>query len=128
TSHPVRRELRRPGPTDTPPLNVQYFAIAFDYDGTLAAGGRVSDRTVHALEQLRRSGRKLILVSGRQLDDLFDVFPAVTLFDAIVAENGGVLYDGSTRITEALADPPSDEFVTELRRQDIAPLSVGRVI
>jgi len=107
---------------------VQYFAIAFDYDGTLAAGGLVSDRTVRALEQLRRSGRKLILVSGRQLDDLFDVFPAVTLFDAIVAENGGVLYDGSTRNTVALADPPSDEFVTELRRQDVSPLSVGRVI
>jgi len=107
---------------------VQYFAIAFDYDGTLAADGRVSNRTVRALEQLRRSGRKLILVSGRQLDDLFDVFPAVTLFDAIVAENGGVLYDSSTRNTEALADPPSDEFVTELRRQDITPLSVGRVI
>ena len=107
---------------------MQYFAIAFDYDGTLAADGRVSNRTVRALEQLRRSGRKLILVSGRQLDDLFDVFPAVTLFDAIVAENGGVLYDSSTRNTEALADPPSDEFVTELRRQDITPLSVGRVI
>ena len=107
---------------------MQYFAIAFDYDGTLAAGGLVSDRTVRALEQLRRSGRKLILVSGRQLDDLFDVFPAVTLFDAIVAENGGVLYDGSTRNTVALADPPSDEFVTELRRQDVSPLSVGRVI
>jgi len=107
---------------------VQYFAIAFDYDGTLAAGGRVSDRTVRALEEVRRTGRKLILVSGRQLDDLFDVFPAVTLFDAIVAENGGVLYDGSTRNTEALADPPSDDFVAELRRQGIKPLSVGRVI
>jgi HAD superfamily hydrolase (TIGR01484 family) len=107
---------------------VQYFATAFDYDGTLATGGRVSDRTVRALEEVRRTGRKLILVSGRQLDDLFDVFPAVTLFDAIVAENGGVLYDGSTRNTEALADPPSDDFVAELRRQGIKPLSVGRVI
>jgi HAD superfamily hydrolase (TIGR01484 family) len=107
---------------------VQYFAIAFDYDGTLATNGRVSDRTVHALEELRRTGRKLIIVSGRQLDDLFDVFPAITLFDAIVAENGGVLYDASTRNTEALADPPPDEFVTELRRQGVTPLSVGRVI
>lgn len=107
---------------------MQYFATAFDYDGTLATGGRVSDRTVRALEEVRRTGRKLILVSGRQLDDLFDVFPAVTLFDAIVAENGGVLYDGSTRNTEALADPPSDDFVAELRRQGIKPLSVGRVI
>jgi hydroxymethylpyrimidine pyrophosphatase-like HAD family hydrolase len=107
---------------------VQYFAIAFDYDGTLATGGRVGESTVHALEELRRSGRKLILVSGRQLDDLFVVFPAVTLFDAIVAENGGVLYDVSARATEALGDPPSDDFLTELRRHGVTPLSVGQVI
>ena len=107
---------------------MQYFATAFDYDGTLATGGRVSSGTVQALEELRRTGRKLILVSGRQLDDLFDVFPAINLFDAIVAENGGVLYDGSTRNTEVLGDPPSDDFVAELRGRGITPLSVGRVI
>jgi hydroxymethylpyrimidine pyrophosphatase-like HAD family hydrolase len=107
---------------------VQYFAVACDYDETLAEHGRVSDRTVHALEELRRTGRKLILVSGRQLDDLFEVFPSIRLFNAIVAENGGVLHDASTGNTESLADPPSDDFVTELRRQGVTPLSVGRVI
>lgn len=107
---------------------MQYFAVACDYDGTIAEHGRVSDRTVLALEALRRSGRKLILVSGRQLDDLFETFPAIKVFDAIVAENGGVLHDISSGTTETLAGAPPATFVAELQRQAVSPLSVGRVI
>ena len=49
---------------------MRYLALATDYDGTLAADGRVAGDTVAALERLRASGRKLILVTGRELDDL----------------------------------------------------------
>ena len=71
---------------------MRYLAIACDYDGTLAKDGQVDESTVAALKRLRDSGRKLIMVSGRQLEDLFAVFPYTDLFDSIVAENGAVLY------------------------------------
>jgi len=45
---------------------------------------------VDALERFRKSGRKLILVTGRELEDLESVFPRLELFDRVVAENGAV--------------------------------------
>src|SRR5262245_39741382 len=107
---------------------MQYFAVACDYDGTLAEHGLVSESTVHALEALRGTGRKLILITGRQLDDLIDVFPGVSLFDSVVAENGAVFYEPHTRNVEMLADPPPEDLVTDLRERGVEPLSVGHVI
>lgn len=107
---------------------MRYFALACDYDGTLAHHGRVTAPARGALDRLRVSGRKLVMVTGRELDDLMRVFPDVHLFDRIVAENGGVLYDPSTRETHALAAPPPVDFVRELERRKLSPLSVGRVI
>jgi HAD superfamily hydrolase (TIGR01484 family) len=107
---------------------VRYFALVCDYDGTIASEGRVDDQTHQALERLRASGRKLLLVTGRELDDLMATFPHLHLFDRIVAENGALVYAPDTRETELLADAPSEEFVQELRRRGVAPLSVGRVI
>ena len=43
------------------------------------------------LERLADSGRKLLLVTGRKLDDLLKVLPQVELFDQVVAENGRLL-------------------------------------
>ena len=77
---------------------MRYLALASDYDGTLASDGRVDDITVAALERVRATDRKLILVSGRILADLKRVLPRIDLFDVVVAENGAVLYqpgDGS---------------------------------
>lgn len=53
---------------------MRYFVLATDYDGTLATDGRVSDETIAALKRLRLSGRKLILVTGRELEDLQRAF------------------------------------------------------
>jgi HAD superfamily hydrolase (TIGR01484 family) len=107
---------------------MRYFALACDYDGTLAEHGHVTDATVAALERLRGSGRKLLLVSGRQLDDLSAIFPQIHLFDAVVAENGAVLYDAVTRDAQSLVNPPPEELVQELRRRGVDPLSTGRAI
>jgi len=52
-----------------------FMALASDYDGTLAEDGRVAPATLEALDLLRQSGRKLILVTGRELPDLQEVFP-----------------------------------------------------
>jgi HAD superfamily hydrolase (TIGR01484 family) len=107
---------------------MRYAVLACDYDGTLAHHGHVDDSTLAALKRLRASGRKLLMVTGRELDDLMRVFQDVELFDQIVAENGGLLYDPRTREVQALAEPPPDDFVRELRQRGVAPLSVGRVI
>ena len=107
---------------------MRYFCVACDYDGTLAEHGRVSQRTVDALKRLRGTGRKLILASGRQLDDLISVFPDIPLFECVVAENGGLLYHVPTATATVLAEAPSAELIDELRRRDVQPLSVGQAI
>ena len=56
-----------------------------------------------ALRRLKESGRKLILVSGRQLPELQQVFPAHEIFDVIVAENGALMWVSQTKAETLLA-------------------------
>ena len=107
---------------------MHYLILATDYDGTLATNGKVSAATLNALKQFQKSGRKLILVTGRQLEDLFQVFPEASLFDCVIVENGAVLYYPETREELLLGSLPPDAFVEALRSQKIDPLSVGKVI
>jgi hydroxymethylpyrimidine pyrophosphatase-like HAD family hydrolase len=107
---------------------MRYFALASDYDGTLATEGQVYQETLDALQQLRESGRKLILVTGRHLDDICQIFPQVDWFDCIVAENGALLYYPATREEQALGDRPPDTFIEALKEKQVQPLGVGRVI
>src|SRR5689334_14001728 len=107
---------------------MRYLALACDYDGTLARDGHVDEPTVDALERLLASGRKLLLVTGRELPELQDVFPHLDLFDRVVAENGALLFTPSTGEEKPLAEPPPQVFVDELRRRQVQPLALGRVI
>ena len=107
---------------------MRYLALAVDYDGTLASGGVVAAPVVHALERLKQSGRKLLLVTGREMDEIVEIFPELYLFDQVVAENGAILYRPQDRSEKYLAARPPQKFVAELRRRNISPLSVGRVI
>jgi hydroxymethylpyrimidine pyrophosphatase-like HAD family hydrolase len=107
---------------------MRYLALASDYDGTLASVGVVDAPTLAALERLRASGRKLILVTGRELDDLCRVFPHITLFDLVVAENGALLYWPTTRAEQVLGECPPEAFITALQQRGVVPLSCGRVI
>jgi len=107
---------------------MRYHALACDYDGTIAWDGEVRENTILALEEIRKSGRKLILVTGRELDDLIKVFPRIDLFDRVVAENGALLYRPATREERLLAQRPPDEFWQELIKRGVERVSVGRVI
>jgi HAD superfamily hydrolase (TIGR01484 family) len=107
---------------------LRYHVLACDYDGTLATHGRVDDATLSAMDRLRASRRKLILVTGRRVPDLMEVFPRVELFDRVVAENGAVLYRPADRSERTLAEPPPESFVAALQRRQVSPLAVGRVI
>ncbi|ACZ91471.1 HAD-IIB family hydrolase [Streptosporangium roseum] len=110
---------------------MRYHAVACDYDGTLAADGHVDDGTVAALERLVRSGRRLLLVTGRQIDELRRDFGRLDLFDRIVAENGAVLYrprEPAEQATSPLAEGPPAALVERLRDLGVEPLGVGSVI
>jgi hydroxymethylpyrimidine pyrophosphatase-like HAD family hydrolase len=105
-----------------------FLALAADYDETLAHGGTVDRATRAALARLKESGRRLLLVTGRELPDLTSVFGDLTLFDRVIAENGALLYDPGTREQRLLAEPPPALFVERLRERRVEPLSVGRCI
>ncbi len=104
-----------------------FEALATDYDGTLAYDGIVDEVTVHALVRAREAGLKLLMVTGRELSDLFNTFEHSSLFDVIVAENGAVLYTPATEAVELLAPAPPPAFVERLTNARI-PLSVGHSI
>ena len=106
---------------------MRYLALACDYDGTLALYGRVDEATRAALERVLASGRKLIMVTGRELDELEQVCPDLHLFDWVVAENGALLYRPASGEQKPLGAAPPEPLLQELRRR-IQPLSVGRVL
>src|SRR5438876_10398369 len=107
---------------------MRFLALACDYDGTLAAAGHVAPETYAALERLLASGRKLLLVTGRELEDLLPIFPHINLCEWVVAENGAVLYRPATREIALLGSPPPAEFLHTLQVRGIAPLALGRVM
>src|SRR5262245_37702860 len=107
---------------------MRYLALACDYDGTLATHGQVNEETVEALQRVLASGRKLLLVTGRELEDLLTVFPHLTLFERVVAENGALLYRPASREEKILATPPPEEFLWTVRDRGVWPFSTGRVI
>jgi len=104
------------------------ICLATDYDGTLAHDGIVEPDTVQSLVRLKRSGRKVVLVTGRELPDLVRTFPRLDLFDRVVAENGALLFDPATKRETPLGPEPPPEFVALLERKGVSPLSVGRSI
>lgn len=104
---------------------MRYVAIATDYDNTLASHGQVQRETVTALEHLIRSGRKLILVTGRLLPDILTIFPEIGLCERVVADNGAVLYRPATREHTKLAPAIPTAFIEELRRRKVPELSFG---
>src|SRR3954467_14882322 len=103
-------------------------ALATDYDGTLAWHSTVEYSTCTALQNLKESGRKLILVTGRELHELFGIFSSARMFDRIVAENGALLYEPMTERSVMLAPEPPDQFVECLRQRGVRPLCIGRSI
>src|SRR5882724_5279645 len=105
-----------------------FIALASDYDGTLAQDGKVEPATREALALLKQSGRKLVLVTGRELPELQEVFPELDLFTLVVAENGGLLYEPPTRRQTMLGPEPPAAFIERLKERRVCPLSIGRCI
>jgi hypothetical protein len=107
---------------------MRYLALCCDYDGTIAHHGTVDAATIAALERFRAAGRRLVLVTGRELDDLQRVCPRLDLFERVVAENGALLYHPETGEEKPLGEPPPAGFVAALHASGVERISVGRVI
>jgi HAD superfamily hydrolase (TIGR01484 family) len=107
---------------------MRYFCLACDYDGTIAQHGQCAASTIQALKRVSESGRKLVLATGRTLAELIEIFPEVSVFDRVVAENGAILYRPATQDQKALCEKPAPEFVEELKRRGVSPLQVGQCI
>ncbi len=107
---------------------MRYQILATDYDGTLAHDGVVDAPTIEALENLLATGRRLVLVTGRELPQLQMTFPHLELFEWVVAENGALLYHPATKEEQVLAEPPPAKFSEALRAHGGEPISVGRAI
>src|ERR1700677_4174036 len=88
-----------------------FCALASDYDGTLARDGRVDESTLGALRRFKATGKRLILITGRELADLRAVFDCMDDFDAVVVENGAVMYLPATQEERPLAPPPPERFI-----------------
>jgi HAD superfamily hydrolase (TIGR01484 family) len=107
---------------------VFFVALAIDYDGTIARNGRVDPAAIEALKEVKSSGRKLVLVTGRELSELSSLFTELELFDLVVAENGGLLFNPANKEETPLAEAPSAALVERLRELGVSPLSIGRII
>lgn len=108
--------------TETP-----YRVLACDYDGTLARRGQIEPPAVAALEAARRAGLRVLLVTGRVLEDLQSCCARLDLFDLLVLENGAVLAGPDGGAPEDLAAAPPDWLDAELARAGL-DCSRGRVV
>ena len=106
---------------------MNFDALATDFDGTIAHDGKVDEATAAALRRAKSAGIRLVMVTGRELPDLFRTFDRVDLFDRVVAENGAVLYEPQSGSVDVLGQPPPAALVETLTGRGV-PLSVGHCI
>ncbi|MGI8415495.1 MAG: HAD hydrolase family protein [Nakamurella sp.] len=101
-------------------------AIAVDLDGTIATDDVIAPEVLDAIKHAQYRGVRMLLVTGRTIAALRTGFPGpIEDFDAVVAENGGVLMvDGRHRL---LADPVNPSLIQALLGQGI-PLQQGEVL
>ena len=103
---------------------MRYIALAVDFDGTIAHDSHCPAHVVAALKQIRDTGRRLLLVTGRELPELLSIFPEITIFDRVVVENGALLYRPASGEKEELGDAPPPAMIEMLKARGV-PLSVG---
>jgi HAD superfamily hydrolase (TIGR01484 family) len=107
----------------------RWSVLASDFDGTLATAGRVPVETLEAVSRFRAAGGTFVLVTGRRLPELYDVFPETDqVVDRVVAENGGVLYDPKHPPSVVLTVSPPDELKQVLVESGVTDVEIGDVL
>lgn len=107
----------------------RWSVLASDYDGTLAEHGAVPPETLAAVMRFRDLGGDVVMVTGRRLDELSDVFPEVDkVADRIVAENGGVMRDPRGPDSQVLATVLPTDIAKVLVSCGVGPFELGEAI
>ncbi len=99
-------------------------AVAVDYDGTIAIDGAFDPAVRAAIADVRLQGIAVILVTGRRLNDLRVIAGNLECFNAVVAENGAVLYFPESGQQALLGHAPNSRFLEGLRSRSI-PFTAG---
>lgn len=93
--------------------------LALDLDGTIAVNDTVDLDVAAAIQEARRVGLLVVLVTGRPLSEVDALFRSPPPFDAIVAENGAVLRLPELPSPITLSQGPDLQFLAELTRRGI---------
>jgi RND family efflux transporter MFP subunit len=94
-------------------------AVALDYDGTIAVDGVMDPQARDAIAHLRIHGIAVVLVTGRRLSDLNAVAGDLECFNAVVAENGAVLYFPESQRHTVIGHAPPSCFLEGVRQLGI---------
>lgn len=107
----------------------RWSVLASDFDGTLATAGQVPAEALAAVARFRAGGGLFVLVTGRRLPELFEVFPETDqVADRVVAENGGVLYDPAHPPEVVLTVSPPDDLKRVLVESGVVDVEIGDVL
>lgn len=105
---------------------MKFGVLALDYDGTIATDGVLHPSVRASISEVRARGIAVVIVTGRILAELEHVAGDLHFVDAVVAENGAVLWfaNGYTR---QLAYSTSTQFLQELGRRGL-PYKAGQCV
>ena len=97
---------------------MKFGVLALDYDGTIARDGALDPQVRTAIAHVRKYGIAVIIVTGRILAELEQAAGDLHFVDAVVGENGAVIWfaNGHTR---QLAHATSSQFLQELTRRGL---------
>ncbi len=99
---------------------MKLFALALDYDGTIARDDRLDPSVKEAIAEARTRGVAVLIVTGRILHELQRVAGDLHFVDAVIAENGAVLHFPESGHTTVLAPALPTDFLDELVRRGIS--------
>jgi hydroxymethylpyrimidine pyrophosphatase-like HAD family hydrolase len=99
---------------------MKLFAVAIDYDGTIAFNDSVSPKIRDAIAELRETGVTVLLATGRILDELKRVAGDLHFVDGVIAENGAVLHFPESDHTTVLAPPVPQPLIDALARRGLS--------
>jgi len=98
---------------------MRFLAVALDYDGTIAKNDVLDAKVKHAIAALRARNILVLIVTGRILSELQRVAGDLHFVDAVVAENGAVIYFPDSGYSRLLGDPPPRSLTEALRSEGI---------
>ena len=102
--------------------------VASDFDDTLAREGQIDPAALDRIRGARSTGLRVVIVTGRRMSELLEVFAEIDEVDFVVAENGGYAYSPQTGSGWRLAEPVSESLVAALASRGVTPLQLGETI